>query len=196
MCFGKLHLNSTPGPLVRRLLHTIHSSWKNKGCAYILLQVGFKPKVKTVAEKLSFKLRIWPGHLVMDILKSSQLVIFSHSTIFITFSYRSLAGFLFKLYEVRGGENRNKWRWIFAFDRCVGSSALRKCRWPLTSRLVCGRAKASPQSYKVWFRRKAVSREDMLTWKQCFFLQSIQMWRSTNVDTNIWRTQGISYQFN
>ena len=29
----------------------------------------------------------------MDILKSSQLVIFSHSTIFITFSYRSLAGF-------------------------------------------------------------------------------------------------------
>ena len=57
----------------------------------------FKPKVKTVAEKLSFKLRIWPGHLVIDILKSSQVVIFSHSTIFITFSYRSLAGFLFKL---------------------------------------------------------------------------------------------------
>ena len=35
----------------------------------------------------------------MDILKSSQLVIFSHSTIFITFSYRSLAGFLFKLLQ-------------------------------------------------------------------------------------------------
>ena len=34
---------------------------------------------------------------MIDILKSSQLVIFSHSTIFITFSYRSLAGFLFKL---------------------------------------------------------------------------------------------------
>ena len=33
----------------------------------------------------------------MDILKSSQLVIFSHSTTFITFSYRSIAGFLFKL---------------------------------------------------------------------------------------------------
>ena len=33
----------------------------------------------------------------MDVLKSSQLVIFSHSTIFITFSYRSLASFLFKL---------------------------------------------------------------------------------------------------
>ena len=32
----------------------------------------------------------------MDILKYSQLVIFSHSTIFITFSYKSLAGFLFK----------------------------------------------------------------------------------------------------
>ena len=30
----------------------------------------------------------------MDILKSSQLIIFSHSTIFITFSYRSLAGSL------------------------------------------------------------------------------------------------------
>ena len=90
---------------------------------------AFKPKVKTVAEKLSFKLRIWPRHLVMDILKSSQLVIFSHKTIFITFSYRSLVitfsyrslvGFVFKLYEVRGGENR-KWRWIFAFDRCVGA---------------------------------------------------------------------------
>ena len=29
----------------------------------------------------------------MDILRASQLVIFSHSTIFITFSYKSLAGF-------------------------------------------------------------------------------------------------------
>ena len=35
----------------------------------------------------------------MDILRDSQLVIFSHSTIFITFSYRSLAGFLFKLLQ-------------------------------------------------------------------------------------------------
>ena len=79
---------------------------------------AFKPKVKTVAEKLSFKLRIWPGHLVMDILKSSQLVIFSHSTIFITFSYRSLAGFLFKL--LRSSRRRKpEVAWIFAFDRCV-----------------------------------------------------------------------------
>ena len=57
----------------------------------------------------------------MDILKSSQLVIFSHSTIFITFSYRSLAGFSSNSYEVRGDENR-KWRWSFAFDRCVGKT--------------------------------------------------------------------------
>ena len=35
----------------------------------------------------------------MDILRDSQFVIFSHSTIFITFSYRSLAGFLFKLLQ-------------------------------------------------------------------------------------------------
>ena len=99
--------------------HLTHTAVKRGARAQFPLKFSkifaFKPKVKTVAEKLSFKLHIWPGHLVMDILKSSQLVIFSHSTIFITFSYRSLAGFLFK---VRGGENR-KWRWIFAFDRCV-----------------------------------------------------------------------------
>ena len=47
----------------------------------------------------------------MDILKSSQLAIFSHSTIFITFSYRSLQVFSSNSYEVRGGENR-KWRLI------------------------------------------------------------------------------------
>ena len=33
----------------------------------------------------------------MDILRDFQLVIFSPSAIFITFSYKSLAGFLFKL---------------------------------------------------------------------------------------------------
>ena len=84
--------------------------------------VGLKvhSNLKTAAKKVSFKLRICPGHLVMDILKSSQLVIFSHSTIFITFSYRSLAAFFSSnSYEVRGGENQ-KWRWIFAFERCVG----------------------------------------------------------------------------
>ena len=78
---------------------------------------AFKPKVKTVAEKLSFKLRIWPGHLVMDILKSSQLVIFSHSTIFITFTYRSLASFLFKLLRSSRGRKPE-----VALDFCV---------WPL-----------------------------------------------------------------
>ena len=55
----------------------------------------------------------------MDILKSSQLVIFSHSTIFTTFPTEVLQVFSSNCYEVRGGENR-KWRWIFAFDRCVG----------------------------------------------------------------------------
>ena len=48
-------------------------------------------------EKLSFILRIGPGNLLMDILRDSQLVIFYSSTIFITFFYKSLAGFLFKL---------------------------------------------------------------------------------------------------
>ena len=53
----------------------------------------------------------------MDNLKSSQLVIFSHSTIFITFSYRSLAGFLFKL--LRSSRRRKP---EVALDFCV---------WPL-----------------------------------------------------------------
>ena len=53
----------------------------------------------------------------MDILKSSQLVIFSHSTIFITFSYRSLAGFLFKLLR-----SSRRWKPEVALDFCV---------WPL-----------------------------------------------------------------
>ena len=38
----------------------------------------------------------------MDILRGSQLVIFSHSTIFMTFSYKSLAVFLFKLSQSAG----------------------------------------------------------------------------------------------
>ena len=78
---------------------------------------AFKPKVKAVAEKLSFILRIWPGNLLMDILRDSQLVIFSHSTIFITFSYKSLAGFLFKL--LRSSRQRKP---EVALDFCV---------WPL-----------------------------------------------------------------
>ena len=91
----------------------------------------FKPKVKTVTGKLSFKLRIWPGNLVMDILKYSQHVIFSHCTIFITFSYRCLAG----SYEVRGGKNR-KWRRIFAFDRCVPGVILDKRNWKSKLKIV------------------------------------------------------------
>ena len=61
--------------------------------------IQLNPRLKTVAEKLSFILCIWPGNLLMNILRDSQLVIFSHSTIFITFSYKSLAGFLFKLLQ-------------------------------------------------------------------------------------------------
>ena len=57
----------------------------------------------------------------MDILKCSQLVIFSHSTILITFPIDVLQVFSSNSYEVRGGENR-KWRSIFAFDRCVHQS--------------------------------------------------------------------------
>ena len=68
----------------------------------------------------------------MDILKSSQLVIFSHSAIFITFSYRSLAGFLFKLLRSSRGEN-GKWRWIFAFDRCVGMNSYQQ--WQIVVKL-------------------------------------------------------------
>ena len=55
---------------------------------------AFTTKLKRVAEKLSFILRIWPGNLLMDILRDSQLVIFSPSNIFITFSYKSSRFFL------------------------------------------------------------------------------------------------------
>ena len=65
----------------------------------------------------------------MDILKSSQLVIFSHSTIFITFSYRSLAGFLFKL--LRSSRRRKP---EVALDLCV---------WPL-----CGSRTVLPETQR------------------------------------------------
>ena len=65
----------------------------------------------------------------MDILRDSQLVIFSQSTTFITVSNKSRTGFLC---EVRGGKNR-KWRWIFAFDRCVKLSNMTNLFAPLLS---------------------------------------------------------------
>ena len=71
----------------------------------------FKPKVKTVAEKLSFVLHIWLGNL------TSQLLIFSPSTIFTAFSCKSLAGFLFKFFQ---SSRRRKPE--LALDVCV---------WPL-----------------------------------------------------------------
>ena len=74
---------------------------------------AFKSKVKTVAEKLSFTLRTLPGNLRMDILRDSQLVIFSPSTIFITFPTVVLQVFFSNSRKVWGGEN---WKriWIFA----------------------------------------------------------------------------------
>ena len=81
---------------------------------------AFKPKVKTVAEKLSFVLRIWSETLLMDDLRDSQLAIFSPCTIFITFPYKSLAGFLFELSQ--------------SLRRRKPEVALDFCVWPLCSR--------------------------------------------------------------
>ena len=81
---------------------------------------AFESKVKRVAEKLSFILRLWPGEFLMNILRDPQLVIFSHSTTFITFSCKSLGGFLFKFFQSWRLQNPE-----VALDFCV---------WPL-----CGR---------------------------------------------------------
>ena len=106
-------------------VYDVHTAVKRGARAQFPPKIfAFKPEVKTVAEKLSFKLHIWPGHLVMDILKSSQLVIFSHSTIFITFSYRSLAGFLFKL--LRSSRRRKP---EVALDFCVWPLCVRRMIW-------------------------------------------------------------------
>ena len=77
----------------------------------------FKPKVKTVTKKLSFVLCIWAENLLMNILRDSQLVIFPHSTTFITFSYKSLAGYPFKFLQSWRGRKPE-----VALDFCV---------WPL-----------------------------------------------------------------
>ena len=74
----------------------------------------------TVAEKFNFILRIWPENLLMVILRDSHLVIFSPSTIFRTFFYKNLGGFLFKLIE----SSRRRKREV-ALDFCV---------WPLCAR--------------------------------------------------------------
>ena len=55
--------------------------------------VAFKPKVKTFAETLSFLLCIWPGNLLMDILRDSQLVIFFHSHYFYNLFFFKLTKF-------------------------------------------------------------------------------------------------------
>ena len=57
------------------------------------------------------------GNFLMDTLRDSQLVFFSPSTIFITFSFKSLTGFLFKLLQ-----SRRRWKLEVASDFYV---------WPL-----------------------------------------------------------------
>ena len=66
------------------------------------------------AVKRGTRAQFLPKLSLDKVLKSSQLVIFSHSTIFITFSYRSLAGFLFKL--LRSSRRRKP---EVALDFCV-----------------------------------------------------------------------------
>lgn len=58
---------------------------------------AFKPKVKTVAEKFLY-MAFALGYLVMEIIRVSRL---SRSIIFITFSYKSRARFLFKLLQIQ-----------------------------------------------------------------------------------------------
>ena len=85
---------------------------------------AFKPKVKTVTEKLSFVLRTWPGNWLMVILRDSQLVIFSQyyfNNIFL----QSIAG----VFSANSCNGNRKWRWIFAFDRCVGDILPPKIDW-------------------------------------------------------------------
>ena len=55
----------------------------------------------------------------MDIFRDSRLVIFLHFTIFITFSYKSLAGVLFKFLQSSRRQNTGSGVGFFAFDRCV-----------------------------------------------------------------------------
>ena len=89
----------------------------------------------------------------MDILKSSQLVIFSHSTIFITFSYRSLAGFLFKL--LRSSRRRKP---EVALDFCV---------WPL-----CG---GGAEDSWIWIIQQKVTSHPVQTGPRSSFSQSEEM---------------------
>ena len=60
---------------------------------------AYKPKVKTVTV-----LHISSKNLPMDILRDSQLVMFFPTTIFVTFSYKSLAVFSLNSCKVRGRE--------------------------------------------------------------------------------------------
>ena len=83
-------LLSYPGGTQRQRSNVGRVPSSRKKCKFPKI-FAFKPKVKTVAEKLSFILRIWPGNLLIDILRDSQPIIFSHSTIFIIFFYKSLA---------------------------------------------------------------------------------------------------------
>ena len=93
----------------------------------------------------------------MDILKSSQLVIFSHSTIFITFSYRSLAGFLFKL--LRSSRRRKP---EVALDFCV---------WPL-----CGGGAEDSWNFRIWIIQQKVTSHPVQTGPRSSFHKA-KKWR-------------------
>ena len=54
----------------------------------------------------------------MNILRDSELVIFSHSTTLSHFPAKFSQVFFSNSCKVRRGKNR-KWRWIFVFDRGV-----------------------------------------------------------------------------
>ena len=88
----------------------------------LLLNLNFRKVSLSSPKSLkkSFRLCIWPANLLMDILRDSQLVIFSYSTTFKTFSNKSLAGFLFKFLQ------SSRWRkpelasdfWVWPLCKC------------------------------------------------------------------------------
>ena len=85
----------------------------------------------------------------MDILRDSQLVIFSHSTTFITFSYKGFASFLFKFLQ---SSKRQKPE--VALDFCV---------WPL-----CGADRVSPAAKKKKTRSLITATYSSFCWSDAY----------------------------
>ena len=110
------------GPLLPVLWRRGRRNWQRSNDIIIIQQSlkflkisALKCKVKTVAEKWSFILRIWPVNLLIDNLRDSQLVIFSLSTILITFPTKVLQVFSSNAFEIP------------AFDRCEVRVTVGKC---------------------------------------------------------------------